>query len=249
VIRGTDGAGFVFDQRSFTKMLRDVGLLTHIEDGEPFTNQRMIGLVRFDGKKMSKHLRNTVELKEMVERVGADALRVGMLFAAAPKNDFHWTDEPIRRGTEFLDELWAFASPRLERWRELEAAGVTERIDGSDRLRRKLVTWCDAAHANVTRAYDAIEMKHAVEGVMGLLGKLCEFERRAAAARGGELELVDEAAVAIALRHLVQLLGPMAPHLAEELWALSGEERMLATLPWTSAPNRSRPPGQTAPAR
>ena len=48
----------------------------------------------------------------------------------------------------------------------------------------------------------------------------------------------------IAARQLVQLLAPMAPHLAEELWSLCGEERMLATLPWpepvprTSAPQR-----------
>jgi leucyl-tRNA synthetase len=260
VIRGTDGAGFVFDQRSFTKMLRDVGLLTHIEDGEPFTNQRMIGLVRFDGKKMSKHLRNTVELKAMLEEVGADTLRVAMLYAAAPKNDFHWTDEPIRYCAEFLAQLWDWAAPRLTRWQELDAE-ARERIDGGTRLRRKLTTWCDMAQRNVTRALDAIEMKHAVEGVIALFDKLREFERRALAARGAEQEFrppavasdppagdvtLDEAALLIALRQLVRLLAPMAPHLAEELWSLCGEERLLATLPWpepvarTTAPQRTR---------
>jgi leucyl-tRNA synthetase len=244
VIRGTDGAGFVFDQRSFTKMLRDVGLLRHIEDGEPFTNQRMIGLVRFDGKKMSKHLRNTVELKTMLEEVGADTLRVAMLYAAAPKNDFHWTDEPIRFCAEWLDQLWTWAAPRLRRWEELDA-DLREQVDGGTRPRRKLVTWCDMAHRNVTRALDAIEMKHAVEGAIALFDKLREFERRALGAAGdGALEPLDEAALLIALRQLVQLLAPMAPHLAEELWTLCGEERMLATLPWpepvarTSAPQR-----------
>jgi leucyl-tRNA synthetase len=247
VIRGTDGAGFVFDQRSFTKMLRDVGLLTHIADGEPFTNQRMIGLVRFDGKKMSKHLRNTVELKQMLEEVGADTLRVAMMYAAAPKNDFHWTDEPIRFCAEWLGQLWDWAAPRVRRWEELDPE-LRERIDGSSRLRRKLVTWCDVAHRNVTRALDAIEMKHAVEGVISLFDKLREFERRALAAAGpatgGSLDPLDEAALLIATRQLVRLLAPLAPHLAEELWSLAGEERMLATLPWpepvprTSAPQR-----------
>jgi leucyl-tRNA synthetase len=246
VIRGTDGAGFVFDQRSFTKMLRDVGLLTHIEDGEPFTNQRMIGLVRFDGRKMSKHLRNTVELKEMVEQVGADTLRVAMLYAAAPRNDFHWTEEPISFCAELLEQLWAFAAPRLRRWSELEPE-ARERIDGGSRPRRKLLTWCDTARANVTRAYDAIEMKHAVEGVIGLLDKLREFERRAGATGGagggdGRLEPADEAALLIALRLLVRLLGPMAPHLAEELWSLCGEEQLVATLPWPEPVPRTAPP-------
>jgi leucyl-tRNA synthetase len=267
VIRGTDGAGFVFDQRSFTKMLRDVGLLTHIEDGEPFTNQRMIGLVRFDGRKMSKHLRNTVELKQMLEEVGADTLRLAMLYAAAPKNDFHWTDEPIRYCAEFLTQLWDWAAPRMQRWQALDA-DLRERIDGGTRLRRKLTTWCDMAQRNVTRALDAIEMKHAVGGVIALFDKLREFERRtesgfrppavasrppagdvtpSAVASGplaGDVTL-DEAALLIALRQLVQLLAPMAPHLAEELWSLGGEERLLATLPWpepvprTAAPQRA----------
>jgi leucyl-tRNA synthetase len=253
VIRGTDGAGFVFDQRSFTKMLRDVGLLTHIEDGEPFTNQRMIGLVRFDGRKMSKHLRNTVELKEMVEQVGADTLRVSMLYAAAPRNDFHWTDEPIRYCAEFLEELWAFAAPRLRRWGSLDPE-ARERIDGGSRLRRKLLTWCDVAHRNVTRAYEAIEMKHAVEGVIGLHEKLREFERRARTAfrppalasdpPAGDvtLEPADEAALLIALRLLVCLFAPAAPHLAEELWSLCGERRLVATLPWPEPVPRTAPP-------
>jgi leucyl-tRNA synthetase len=247
VIRGTDGAGFVFDQRSFTKMLRDVGLLTHIADGEPFTHQRMIGLVRFDGKKMSKHLRNTVELKAMLEEVGADVLRVAMMYAAAPKNDFHWTDEPIRFCAEWLEQVWDWAGPRMARWEELDA-DLRERIDGSTRLRRKLVTWCDMAHRNVTRALDAIEMKHAVEGTIALFDKLREFERRALAAgrdgAAGSLDPLDEAALLIAARQFVQLLAPMAPHLAEELWSRCGEQQLLATLPWpepvarTSAPQR-----------
>ncbi|HEX4806074.1 MAG TPA: class I tRNA ligase family protein [Conexibacter sp.] len=249
VIRGTDGAGFVFDQRSFTKMLRDVGLLAHIADGEPFTNQRMIGLVRFDGKKMSKHLRNTVELKAMLEEVGADVLRVAMMYAAAPKNDFHWTDEPIRFCGEWLAGLWDWAAPRMRRWPELDAE-PRERIDGSARLRRKLVTWCDMAHRNVTRALDAIEMKHAVEGVIALHDKLREFERRAGAAGGpgrdGGLDPLDEAALLIATRQLVQLLAPMAPHLAEELWSLAGEEQMLATLPWPEPVPRTTAPQQVA---
>jgi leucyl-tRNA synthetase len=264
VIRGTDGAGFVFDQRSFTKMLRDVGLLTHIADGEPFTNHRMVGLVRFDGRKMSKHLRNTVELKAMLEQVGADTLRVAMLYSASPRSDFHWNEEPIRHCAQFLEELHAFAAPRLRRWPQLDAA-LRERIDAGDRLRRKLVTWCDMARRNAGEQIDALEMKRAVEHVMALFSKLREFERRARAARGGgdgahrapgaasegalasALHPADEAALAIALRLLVALLAPMAPHLTEELWSLSGEAELLATQPWPDPVPRTAPPQRGGP--
>jgi leucyl-tRNA synthetase len=244
VIRGTDGAGFVFDQRSFTKMLRDVGLLTHIEDGEPFTNHRMIGLVRFDGKKMSKHLRNTVELRDMLEEVGADTLRLAMLYAAAPKNDFHWNEEPVRYCAAFVEELWEYAAPRLRRWTELDAA-ASARIDAGDKLRRRLVKWCDMARENITKTLDQLEMKRAVEHAMTLFGKLREFERLAqdrSDPTQPALDDADEAALALGLRLLVQLLAPMAPHVAEELWALCGEERMLATLPWPEPVARTAPP-------
>jgi leucyl-tRNA synthetase len=246
VIRGTDGAGFVFDQRSFTKMLRDVGLLRHIADGEPFTNHRMVGLVRFDGRKMSKHLRNTVELKEMLEQVGADTLRVAMLYSASPKNDFHWNEEPIRYCAQFLEELREFAAPRLARWHELEG---TEQIDAGDRLRRQLVRWCDMAREQTTAMIEALEMKRAVEHVMRLFDGLRTFERRAAAARGGTPDAADEAAIAIGLRLLVGLLAPMAPHLAEELWSLCGEERLLAASPWPEPVARTAPPRRGAAVR
>jgi leucyl-tRNA synthetase len=240
VIRGTDGGGFVFDQRSFTKMLRDVGLFDHIEDGEPFTNHRMVGLVRFDGRKMSKHLRNTVELRDLLADVGADAVRVSILYAASPRNDFHWNEEPVRYCTAFLEELWDYAAPRLERWGELDPS-LTERVDASDELRRKLVRWCDKARENVGEAIEGLEMKRAVEHVMALLGRVREFEGRAAARDGGSGP-ADEAAVALALRLLVQLVAPLAPHVAEELWARCGEDRLLATMPWPEPLPRTAPP-------
>jgi leucyl-tRNA synthetase len=244
VIRGTDGGGFVFDQRSFTKMLRDVGIFDHIPAGEPFTNHRMVGLVRFDGRKMSKHLRNTVELRDMLAEVGADALRVAVLYSASPRNDFHWNEEPVRYCTAFVADLWDVASPRLRRWQELDPS-AREQIDASDKLRRNLVKWCDAAREHVAEAIEGLEMKRAVEHVMALFGKLRDFETRAVArsgSAGSGLEAADEAAVAIALRLLVQLIAPMAPHIAEELWSLCGEETLLAATPWPQPVARTAPP-------
>lgn len=98
------------------------------------------------------------------------------------------------------------------------------------------------ARENVTKTLDQLEMKRAVEHAMTLFGKLREFERLAQDARGGELDAADEAALATGLRLLVQLIAPMAPHVAEELWALSGEQSMLATLPWPQPVARTSPP-------
>lgn len=102
------------------------------------------------------------------------------------------------------------------------------------------------ARRNAGEQIDQLEMKRAVEHVMALFSKLREFERRAreahGAGSGGGLRPADEAAVAIALRLLVGLLAPMAPHLTEELWSLSGEPELLATLPWPDPVPRTAPP-------
>ena len=114
----------------------------------------------------------------MLEEVGADTLRVAMLYAAAPKNDFHWTDEPIRYCAEFLATAVGLGGAA--------AAPLAGAGPGAARADRRRHETAAQAHdvvrhgaRNVMRALDAIEMKHAVEQAIALFDKLREFERRA----------------------------------------------------------------------
>ena len=118
----------------------------------------------------------------MLEEVGADTLRVAMLYAAAPKNDFHWTDEPIRYCAELLA---AAVGPGPRRGCD---AGRSSTPDARERIDGERQTAPQAHDVVRHRArerdarVDAIEMKHAVEGVIALFGKLREFERQSAGA-------------------------------------------------------------------
>ncbi len=76
LVAGADSGGFVFDQRVVTKALRDIGPFAFLEQGEPFSGCLFHEMVIADGRKMSKHLGNVVDPDELVERYGADTVRL-----------------------------------------------------------------------------------------------------------------------------------------------------------------------------
>ena len=85
VVAGSDSGNFVFDQRTVTKALRDIGPLEFLSDGEPFAGCLFHEMVIRDGRKMSKHLGNVVDPDELVAQYGADTVRLAVLFAARPQ--------------------------------------------------------------------------------------------------------------------------------------------------------------------
>ena len=113
LVAGNDSGSFVFDQRVVTKALRDIGPFSFIEDGEPFAGCLFHEMVVADGRKMSKHLGNVVDPDELVERHGADAVRIAILYAAGPAKTLNWNDGAIRFASRFLNNLWDYAIDRL----------------------------------------------------------------------------------------------------------------------------------------
>jgi leucyl-tRNA synthetase len=177
---------------------------------------------------MSKHLGNTVVPHEIVERFGADTLRLAMLHAAAPAKAFTWDESLLTYSSGFLRRLWAFAEPRLS-----AASGQPAGLDVSDGLRRRLAGWCDTATAKITENYSRLDMHRAARNVVTLFERIEDFEKRVAARREPTPE--DREAVVHALLELIRLLAPIAPHIAEELWALSGSEGFVADAGWPGA--------------
>jgi leucyl-tRNA synthetase len=147
-----------------------------------------------------------------------------MLHAAAPAKAFTWDESLLTYSSGFLRRLWAFAEPRLR------DAASAEELDVSDGLRRRLAGWCDTAVAKITENYARLDMHRAARNLVTLFERIEDFEKRVAARREPTPE--DREAVVYALRLLVRLLAPIAPHIAEELWALSGSEGFVADAGW-----------------
>jgi len=239
-IWGADGGGYLSDQRTIAKALRDLDKLPWVADGEPFHETLMHEMVQLEGRKMSKHLGNVVDPDELVARVGADTVRLAVLVAAAPRKPLTWTESAVRRGQSFLTELWGFAEPRLRAVAATLADDAA--IDESDAQRRRLRRWCDAAIRNGTEQLEQLDMHLAVENVIRLVGNVREFERRVRERR--EPDAADAEAAAIALLLVVRMLAPFAPHISEELWHRAGKMGFVGQLPWPAplgpSPTRGR---------
>ncbi len=229
LVAGADSGGFVFDQRVVTKALRDIGPFAFIADGEPFAGCLFHEMVIADGRKMSKHLGNVVDPDELVERYGADTVRLAVLYAAGPAKTLNWNDGALRFASRFLNNVWEYSQQRFasaeEASEDAEAAADTEF------LRERLRKWCDNGIVRITADVEDLQMHKAVRNVTRFFERVQDFEKRVIKRRG-ELTRADAEAQAAALVVLAQVLVPFAPHIGEELLRASGLDDEQLPPPW-----------------
>jgi leucyl-tRNA synthetase len=212
--------------RFYTKVLRDLGLVT-IE--EPFTALLSQGMVIKDGAKMSKSKGNVVDPDDLIRRYGADTARLFSLFAAPPEKDLDWNDHGVEGASRFLNRLWRFVHGHLAQLRGTDAASPAAPSAAGRAFRR-------AIHLTIHRVTGDIEQDFhfntAISAVMELVNALVEFERAAPdGVRGEERAGLLREAVETTLL----LLGPVCPHLTEELWSALGHSQSLFTQSWPVA--------------
>ncbi|HEX4805559.1 MAG TPA: class I tRNA ligase family protein [Conexibacter sp.] len=234
VIWGADGGGSMFDQRMTAKVLRDADVLPHLAEGEPHARVLMHEMVHLDGRKMSKHLGNVVDPDALLERVGADTVRLAVLYAAAPTNILTWTDQALQYCHKWLHNFWEYALPRLE------GAGAVAEPDpdeGAVKLRKRLDNWHEVAVRRITENMEGLETHRAARNVMTLVERVRDFERRVLRLQDS-LTPSDQAALQRALLDAVVMLAPLAPHIAEELWSAAGQEGLVCNAAWPEAAAR-----------
>ncbi len=254
LVAGSDSGNFVFDQRTVTKALRDIGPLAFLDDGEPFAGCLFHEMVISGGRKMSKHLGNVVDPDELVERYGADTVRLAVLYAARPQRSLNWADSAVVRCNRYLAQVWEYSLAKLA---EAEAADAAQDGTGSpvqhgadspqasggdearaprdntEHLRLRLSKWSATAVEKISEDMEALETHSAVRNIMRLFKLIKDFEKRVLA-RDGTLNRANRQALLEALELHAQMLGPFAPHLAQELWIAFGREDDGADTPWPS---------------
>jgi leucyl-tRNA synthetase len=223
--------------RFFTRVFRDLGMA---DDSEPFTQLLTQGMVLKDGAVMSKSKGNVVDPDTMIDKYGADALRLYVMFVAPPEKEVEWADTGLEGSFRFLARVWRI----VDQWAEtVGGEGIT--LEGCEcnaaerALRRK-------THDTIRRVTADIEERQhlntAVSALMELVNELYAFTegthmgapgRRVSETAVVEAERIETvAAIKEAVEALVLMLSPFAPHTAEELWASLGHPQSLTAAPW-----------------
>ncbi len=178
--------------RFFTKALYDAGMVPYIE---PFPRLMNQGQVIYGGASMSKSKGNVVEPMPLVERWGADSMRLTMLFASPFEDDIDWkliAGDPNRR-------------PGVHQWLGRVFAAVGAAAEGGGEEPGELVRLTHRTIKGVTEDMERFRFNVAISKLMVLTNEMRSTLDAGGAARG-------------AAEALVQMLAPFAPFAAEELW-------------------------------
>jgi leucyl-tRNA synthetase len=173
-------------------------------------------------EKMSKSKRNTVDPTTIIEAYGADTARLFMLSDSPPERDLEWTDQGIDGAWRYVNRLWRLIEERRGALPPRRAVVQPPVGDAAVALKRLV----HRSIASVTTEIERLHFNKAVALVRELSNGVEAFKP------AGDS---DAAVLREAIATLIQLVGPMLPHLAEELWQRLGHATLLADTPWPVA--------------
>ncbi len=160
-------------------------------------------------EKMSKSRNNGVDPQALIDRYGADTVRLFTMFAAPPDQSLEWSESGVEGASRFLRKLWRNVNEHLHQGKP-ESLDVSGHNQAQRALRRKL-------HATIAKVSDDIGRRYtfntAIAAIMELQNALVRHTEKA----GQDLAIAREAWQAVVL-----MLAPIVPHIADELWQRLG---------------------------
>ena len=210
--------------RFFTKVLYDADL---VSVREPFARLFTQGMIYRDGAKMSKSKGNVVAPDDIVDRYGADTLRLYVLFMGPAADDIEWSDRGVEGQRRFIDRLWRLVGglPPGELAERPARASLDDDPAALELVRK--------AEATIAKVSDDISERFSFHTAISAVQELVNLATKGV---GEGLYAGERGAAALryASQTAVSLLFPFAPHVSSELWeALGGEP--LWRQPWPEA--------------
>ena len=207
--------------RFFTKALRDLGM---IGEDEPFTNLLCQGMVKDEhGETMSKSKGNVVPPNSVIEPMGADTMRLAILFIAPPEKDFDWDPKAVAGANRFIKRAWNIV------WQLANSGDATAELDKSafDEAALKLYRERHRTIAKCTDCYDRQQFNTAISAAMELVNATTAYVNAVAPAAR------DAALCYLVATDIVSILAPICPFWADELWHEAlGKDGNVYTAPW-----------------
>jgi leucyl-tRNA synthetase len=204
--------------RFYHKLLRDAGL---VNSDEPFIRLLTQGMVLKDGAKMSKSKGNIVDPQELIDRYGADTVRLFIMFAAPPDQALEWSDSGVEGAYRFLKRLWGFAA---EHGRAMATATVEPNWA---LLPAQLQDIRREIHETLGQAlfdFNRYQFNTVVSGAMKILNTLSRVTNEGT----GLADAVRREGFSILLR----LLSPIVPHITHTLWQELSFTGAILNAPW-----------------
>jgi valyl-tRNA synthetase len=219
----------------------------HFMGQKPFSDIVIHGLLRSaDGRKMSKSAGNALDPLELVDRYGADAVRLTLIQSAAPGHDIPLNEEWVDASRRFGNKLWNALRFVVE---HNDITGVPEARAYPDAPGPE-DAWILARLSEVVAAYDQLFDEYRFSDAVGLLYNFAWSEVFDWYLEMAKLGLRDEArapatrqTLGVVMRDLLKLFHPVIPYVTEELWSELGDGSLLATASWPSPPTPTPPAG------
>jgi leucyl-tRNA synthetase len=240
--------------RFFTKFMKDLGLVNIKEPFKNLLTQGMVcketlrceehdwlfpedvkdGKCVYCGKnvqkgrveKMSKSKKNIADPDALINKYGADTIRLFSLFAAPPERDLEWSDQGVEGAYRFLNRVWAIVHKYISQ----ESGVMIQNMKPNSTLEtHHSSTLLRKTHQTIKKVTKDIEKDYhfntAIAALMELVNEISSFSVKSE----DDLKVFGFAA-----KNTLLLLAPFAPHISEELWQAIGEKDSIFLHPWPS---------------
>ena len=188
---------------------------------KPFKDVLIHGLVRDElGRKMSKSLGNGVDPLEVIDKYGADALRLTLVTGNAPGNDMRWTETKVTNSRNFANKLWNASRYILMNLPEdMQGAVLPENLPIEDKW---ILSLYNDLIKNVTSNLDSYELGVAVQNLFDFIWDVyCDWYielTKPRIAEGGETARAAQNVLVYVMQGILKLLHPFMPFITEEIW-------------------------------
>ena len=204
-------------------------------DKKPFSNVYFTGIVRDKlGRKMSKTLGNSPDPLVLIEKYGADAVRIGMLLCSSAGNDIFYDESQIEQGRNFCNKIW-------NSFRLVQGWSVDESIQQSD-VNSLSVKWFENKMNQAITIVEDHYAKFRISDALMAIYKLfwddyCAWYLEAVKpAYGQAIDRATYDATCIFFEKLLKMIHPVMPFISEELWQSMAERPEGATIMFEKTP-------------
>ncbi|MBN2185701.1 MAG: leucine--tRNA ligase [Candidatus Krumholzibacteriota bacterium] len=208
--------------RFIVKFLNDNQLL---DFDEPFENLFTQGMITRHGAKMSKSAGNTVDPKPLIDKYGADTVRLYTLFIGPPEKDAEWNDRSVEGAYRFINRVWRLFTRYEETFASKKAVGA----DPEQLTDQELDVYRKTQQTIARVKHDILDgnfhFNTAISALMELTNSLYLFVEQNEDFLSGKESSRELLRYSMTIINI--LLAPMAPHICEELWERSGHSETI----------------------